>query len=523
MSPEIPENPHLASLKQAVARADLTAASAIVRSAWFDLLRSHQPDLRLVLSRIAVEDLRSHPLLALLLGVSYSARGLDRWRGTRYFAVATAAARRSGDTSERTERAFIRAAEAAAYRLLGQPHLGTKPARDAVALLDDLPLADRARTPHVARLYAQLGITLYYGQDQDAALDAFTKGLAEAPDPSQSSSAFGNLAMLAGIHAMEGNIPEARAHLAYARTGVWTEEQRNTYAGTFYRLGEALVALEAFDSATAFEHLQRMQHDRRTIEHWRAIAEVEALARLVSGSPGDALADIDALVATRGTEGRTACSRASLGRLRAILQLALGNPLGAEAALRPSLILGRRTNIDSARVQLALGKTGTALAAIRAAADGPLPARAQAEAAALEAAIMLRISVEPRARRVVEHLGAILSRTEQLLPLALLPPDDHERVVAALRGAGYDELLGGRPLRSLLTETPCGPHLTKRELAMLRALTPEVTVGEIAAQMSVSANTVKTHLRNLYRKLEVSTREDAIAVAIGRNLLLERD
>ncbi len=52
---------------------------------------------------------------------------------------------------------------------------------------------------------------------------------------------------------------------------------------------------------------------------------------------------------------------------------------------------------------------------------------------------------------------------------------------------------------------------------MLAEVEKGSTVGGIAAALYISPNTVKTHLRRLYRKLGVTTRSDAIrkAKALG--------
>jgi LuxR family maltose regulon positive regulatory protein len=123
----------------------------------------------------------------------------------------------------------------------------------------------------------------------------------------------------------------------------------------------------------------------------------------------------------------------------------------------------------------------------------------------------------------VEHLGAVLERTEQRLALALLPADDLDRVVAALDGVGYGQVTRDVPLRSLLPVAEPELLLTDRELAVLAELMKTGSVAEIAAALVVSANTVKSQLRSVYRKLGVNNREDAIAVALTRNLLVERD
>jgi LuxR family maltose regulon positive regulatory protein len=61
--------------------------------------------------------------------------------------------------------------------------------------------------------------------------------------------------------------------------------------------------------------------------------------------------------------------------------------------------------------------------------------------------------------------------------------------------------------------------LTKREQALLAELPSMRTAEEIADSMFVSVNTVKTHLRGIYRKLGVNRRRDAITVARQRGLL----
>ncbi|MHA6620870.1 LuxR C-terminal-related transcriptional regulator [Pseudonocardia sp. DLS-67] len=60
--------------------------------------------------------------------------------------------------------------------------------------------------------------------------------------------------------------------------------------------------------------------------------------------------------------------------------------------------------------------------------------------------------------------------------------------------------------------------LTAREMELLRDLPSMLTAEEIAALHTVSVNTVKTHLRSLYRKLGAPNRREAVAA--GRRLCL---
>jgi LuxR family maltose regulon positive regulatory protein len=55
--------------------------------------------------------------------------------------------------------------------------------------------------------------------------------------------------------------------------------------------------------------------------------------------------------------------------------------------------------------------------------------------------------------------------------------------------------------------------LTDREISVLRLLRGTLSLREIGQQLYVSQNTIKTHTRAVYRKLGVSTRQDAVAKA----------
>ena len=55
--------------------------------------------------------------------------------------------------------------------------------------------------------------------------------------------------------------------------------------------------------------------------------------------------------------------------------------------------------------------------------------------------------------------------------------------------------------------------LTPKELEVLGYLAEMLTTEEIAASMYISVNTVRTHVRNILRKLGVSRRNAAVRAA----------
>ena len=61
--------------------------------------------------------------------------------------------------------------------------------------------------------------------------------------------------------------------------------------------------------------------------------------------------------------------------------------------------------------------------------------------------------------------------------------------------------------------------LTPREMDVLRLLARGSSYAEIGEQLGVSANTVTSHIKNAYRKLEVHTAAAAVMRAVELRLL----
>ncbi|MGO4593125.1 response regulator transcription factor [Leifsonia sp. 2TAF2] len=512
------------ALRTAIEAADWPAVTDAVRSGWFMLVTDENSDTtRALLERVPAHVLRADPLIATELGIVLNKLRFHRLRAIRYFVMAVRAAR-STQASDLlpVDRVLIRAAESGALRLLGRTAASVPAARAAREQLERLSDEERALIADVPRIYAVIGVSLYYGGFPEEALDAAAHGLAEAPT-TPPSTGMGALALLAGVHALRGDIPYALEHIHYARTGPWTDLQRSMYSGVFYRIAEAVVALERFDADRARAELGSLIHGRHGTEHWVTVAQVRALTELVAGNPGTGLAELDASVAEHGLGGRSPRVYAALAPIRSQLQLALGNPDAAAAIVKREIAGGPVGHLERARVALALGQNGSALTELRSITAEHLSSRQVADAAAIEAAVLLRISPTPRRDGVIERLGTLLQRTGQRLAVALLPPQDRQRVAEALDAAGYGAITAELPDRYLLPDVEPRLLLTARELAVLEQVMHNRTIPEIATTLVVSANTVKTQLRSIYRKLGVSDREDAVAVALERHLLVAED
>ncbi len=104
-----------------------------------------------------------------------------------------------------------------------------------------------------------------------------------------------------------------------------------------------------------------------------------------------------------------------------------------------------------------------------------------------------------------EATGVLISTAGTRVPVEIssAPLMDGERVV------GVFGLFEGRP-----DDTPIAPpHLTPRQVEVLRLLEQGRSTKQIAAELHLSTETVRNHIRRLFRALGVNSRLEAVAAA----------
>lgn len=131
-----------------------------------------------------------------------------------------------------------------------------------------------------------------------------------------------------------------------------------------------------------------------------------------------------------------------------------------------------------------------------------------------EIAYSVIVRGEVALRRGDADLARACARDARALLDSAPAPGDH--LVQKLRV--LDETLRAAP-RTAAPPASGGADLTERELAVLRLLTGLASAREIADQLYVSHNTVKTQIKSIYRKLGVATRAEAVARARELGLL----
>jgi LuxR family maltose regulon positive regulatory protein len=155
--------------------------------------------------------------------------------------------------------------------------------------------------------------------------------------------------------------------------------------------------------------------------------------------------------------------------------------------------------------------------------------------AAIEAAVCeaLVAGQQRRMALAIEAMGDALAMAAPqriVRPFAVAGSGDLVRILraapaagatAALRQAVIDRLgSDDEPAPARPEPEPLLEPLTERELAVLAELPTMRTNEEIARDLYVSINTVKSHLAHLYRKLGVGNRREAVRRARDLGLLL---
>jgi DNA-binding CsgD family transcriptional regulator len=312
---------------------------------------------------------------------------------------------------------------------------------------------------------------------------------------------------LAWMHADRGSTGAAELWLARARSA---GDPQPRYDIPQY-LAAALLALHRLDLPTAEFELTAAQSVEPG-EYWAALLWLRALwARL----------PLDAELLQQELEGEIArhppglalhgANRRYLTAARWRLGLALGTPI---AALKTDEFEDGTPGELELELAYRRGDHAGALLSRAVKAGEALPTRQRASALLISAACRLRLGRESSAVEEFAKAYTIIEHERLQGMYALLRPEDL-RELGEKSGHRVDDetlaRLGGWPGAAL----PDIPKLTPREVQVLQMLLSTRSSAQIATELFISPNTLKSLVRRLYKKLGVNSRQKAIDVAHG--------
>lgn len=394
--------------------------------------------------------------------------------------------------------------------LLTIAYLAAGRIEEALQCLDDNPIPEAERNGEMA-LVAEGARTLCYlqaGQMREAErIGSAQLARAVSVHGHRAASAYLGAATLAEVYREVDRTDEAREILAN-RNGLLQWAMPDTMLRA--TICRARLDLLQDSAAVAMAFLERQERHFRTINQDRALAhclaEQARIALLENDKTlaADRVAKLQVLADKhRDSPGFQADIPAIAALAQARLLLATNYPDKALAALA---ILGTyATKFSRGQLQV----TGQLLEAC---AKSDLLQPEQAQARLLEA-----VSLGRRLGLVRTFLdeGEVLRKMLVALSSKPLASEDEIYLIALLERFGPGNV--GRSSES--SANGASSMLTPRELAILELISQAMANKRVALTLNISLETVKWNLKNIYAKLGVSSRYDAVSWARKNGLI----
>ncbi|MGH3150347.1 MAG: LuxR C-terminal-related transcriptional regulator [Streptosporangiaceae bacterium] len=429
-----------------------------------------------------------------------------------------------GEIPARLSAALIRLALS---QRTGDLDIATAAAASAMAMLEALPEGTVARHPGIrTQVLASRGAAELRAGRLDEAVATFKEGAAFAAD---SACERGDcLAYLALVEALGGRLSRA---VELAEAAAQTSQDRSD--------GLTEQVAPAASIALASVHLDRNEIPQAH----RQLRLAEAALRV---RPDKLVSAVACLIAARCrlAEGRAPAALETIGRARQgwsapdwleyRLTLLESRAHAAMGDIQAAVAAARRGHPASgpdvaaalARAWLAAGDHQAARQALDTGTEGAAaePEHVRLEGWLVDARVRYLTGDVTRGRQSLER-ALRLGRSERLrLPFTLertwiqpvlqRDPDlarayrellEPDLVSPAGAGVPAPRQAGAGPAAPLIIEP-----LTEREHEALQYLSEMLSTAEIASEMYISVNTVKSHLRSIYRKLSAAHRNEAV-------------
>jgi len=390
----------------------------------------------------------------------------------------------------------------------------------------ELPLPQKLAAPELPRILdAYEGAFLLWSGDLDRAFAVLEPAAhAAAVSAAEQFAAAECAGLLAWLEALRGNLTLAARHTAEV---VRIRPADADEVGVGYaQLAAAWVHLERGELGQARQRLDHANHrGERAHEPWLAAGHRLAAARVetAAGEPDAALRMLASVRRIQPSAGWLA-DRFTVAAAEA--HLTAGDPQRALAVLTPEPTLAFiEARVLAAAARRAIGDRRGARALLTAVeyrvAEAPLPLAVQLWS--LKAQLAVDARDNERAKSLVGRALRTASREDLRLAMSLMRPwltafvdripelsRTYRSLVTPITSTSDRRTIEPAGSSDGLPEDALLEPLTERELQVLERLAFLCTTEEIATDLFVSMNTVKTHIKSLFLKLSVNRRADAV-------------
>jgi DNA-binding CsgD family transcriptional regulator/tetratricopeptide (TPR) repeat protein len=520
----------MSAVEGALASGVEAAAVDHVAARWQDLAPTDGARLRELIETFPPGAWTTDPRMLAAVGASYRSLGSpSRSAALPYFQTAETLVAAMDAPSVDTV-ATVRVHHAAALRSLGRLAEAEDLATSAWELLDDdVTLAPGTRVALQARAALQHGMTAIHVGDYELAKNRLRLALGLSADVLSAPELVECLAGLAFLSYASGDFDCVEDYVARMRATGGPDASDSQF-GALALIAELLVAVERNQLQDALRLASRaLRVAERT--DWEPLAlYATAAISIISGRHIEGLDHVHrAMQLTRSWNGpvtvRTLCEG-----MRGTLLMHLGELDEAVEIIDRLSPTQNHANCPARFVAGIRFKAGDSRGCLAALADCERmgedhSSRTMIDVLLLKAAAHYDLGSTVIADIAFDRALLFVMKTRMRTPFTLVPGPTMQWMVsrAADRSqpdgvhAILDELragLGGQPYGVV-------EPLSERERDVAQHLYLDKTLSEIAADLFISTNTVKTHVRSIYRKLEASNRKEAVRRVRELGLYLE--
>ena len=101
----------------------------------------------------------------------------------------------------------------------------------------------------------------------------------------------------------------------------------------------------------------------------------------------------------------------------------------------------------------------------------------------------------------------------------LLKSTANSKLIATIKKVAAGKTVIAEDVEQLLANVQSAPELSPRQREILESITRGLSNAQIALQLNIGPESVKTHMTKLFEKLGAANRSEAVAIALRKHLL----